>query len=213
MRTALLAIALVGVVVVPSAGAAPACKNLLVDPAGDAEFLGMGDATKPVEDGQVVDLLSADLGSDRKALTLVIRVKGRNPEGGTGYLDHSWELAFSTATERYIAFAERSRTGGDLFTLYRVVAGGEDDSTASAAEGVATTVTGAVDDVRGIIRMQVAVDAFRVDGGLGRSLTRVRGHAWSGATAYASGGGVGTYGGSDAGSTNTSYVVGAKSCA
>lgn len=213
MRAVLLTVALVGAIVVPSAGAAPVCKNLLVDPAGDAEFLGTGDAAKPVEDGQVVDLLSADLGSNRTTLTVVIRVKGRNPEGGTSYLDHSWELAFSTATQRYIAFAERSRTGGDVFTLYRIVAGGEDDSTASAAEGVETTVTGAIDDVRGVIRMQVPVDAFREHGGLGRSLTRVRGHAWSGATAYAGGGGVGTYGGSDSGTTKASYVVAAKSCA
>lgn len=217
-RLALLAALLIGAVVVPTAGAAPACKNLLVDPRGDADHLGAGAPARAVEDGEIVDLLSADLASDRKALTVVMRVKGKNPEGGTAFLDHAWGLSFSTATERFQAFAQQSRTGGDLFTLYRIIAGDdvpedEEGPSASAGQGVDTVVTGSIDEVKGLIRMRVPIGAFDDYAGLGTKLTRVRVITWSGNGVYApGGGGVGSYGSTDFGSTKASYAVGARGC-
>lgn len=222
LATVLLATAAAAVpggALLPVAGAAPACKHLLVDPAGDADHLGAGDAGRVVEDGRVADLLSADLASDRTALGVVMRVKGRNPEGGTSFLDHAWVLSFSTATERFQVVAEQTRFGGARFALYRVVAGDdvpedEERPSASASEGVDTVVTGSIDEVRGLVRMKVPVSAFAELGGLGARLTRVRVITWSGNGVHdAAGNGAGTYGSTDFGSTRTAYSVGAKGCA
>lgn len=217
-RLVLIATVLVGAVLVPTAGAAPSCKNLLTDPVGDADHLGTGDPGRKLEDGQVADLLTADLASDRRSLTVVMRVKGKNLEGGTDFLDHAWSLSFSTASERYDAVAQSTRVGGERFTLYRVIAGDdvpedEEGPSASAGQGVDTVVTGTIDEVKGVIRMQVPVTAFDEFGGLGSKLTRVRVITWSGNGVYAPGGsGAGTYGSTDFGSTRTSYAVGARAC-
>ncbi|HVE74708.1 MAG TPA: hypothetical protein VNA30_06445 [Mycobacteriales bacterium] len=211
--------ALIGVVVVPAAQAAPACKNLLVDPAGDADHLNTGEPGRMVEDGRVVDLLSADLASDRKQLTVVMRTKGKRSEGGTDYLDHSWTLSFSTASERFHAAAYQTKVGGAHFNLWRVIAGDdvpEDEGgpSGSVGEGVDTVVTGTIDEAKGLIRMQVPLDAFAEFGGLGAKLTRIRVITWSGNGAYDKQAGniAGSYGSTDFGRTDTSYRVGARGC-
>jgi hypothetical protein len=222
--TALLAAAVVALAVLaPAAAAGPRCAPLLVDAAGDADWMASGGAAGKVEDGRVVDLLSSDLVSDRRALAVTMRVTGRNAEGGTDTLDHAWETSFSTATERFSLEAYRSRTGGDSFVLWRVVAGDdvpqdEEGAGASAAQGVAANVTGSIDEVKGVVRMSVPVTAFAEWGGLGRELTRVRAIGWSGVAAFApdtpvsSGGGAGTHSSADFGSTKRAYAVGARGC-
>lgn len=194
---------------VPTAGAATACKNLLVDPAGDNSL--PASAT-----GASADLLSADLGSDRTALMATVRVTADNGEGARRLTDGGWQVAFSTARERFTVKAERTRTG-DTFTLYRKTSGEDapqDGGGASTSVVVPSATTGSIDELKGVVRMRVPLSAFAPFGGLGSSLTTVRAIAWSGGGAHPMGErGVAVYAGGDPGSTSSSYRVGARGCA
>lgn len=211
-RLALLLAGALAVVVVPSAGAAP-CRPLLSDPQGDSSYADTGDALRAVEDGRLTDLLTVDLGSDRKELVVRIRTAGSNPEGGTSALDHLWHVDFSTASERFTLSAASNRIDGTVFHLYRIVAGDdmpedEERSGASAGVGVDTTVTGTVDEVAGRIDMRVPVSAFTEFGGLGQELTTLRASAYSGLSAAV----VGEYTSTDVGSTRNRFRVGTRGC-
>lgn len=216
MKRATALVALVASVILsPTAGAGSACRHLLVDPAGDATFYDSGDPSRPVDDGRLLDLLSADLVSDRSALTIVMRVTPANPEGGTDYLDHEWQLSFSTASARFRAYAVRSRTGGvDQFGIARVDGDGSaNEEPVSGAQGIADPVTGSVDVRKGIIRIRVPLSAFDAAGGLGRRLDQVRTLTGSGVAAYLPGtGGNAVFFGSDLGRSSSAYVPGAKAC-
>lgn len=199
-------------VVAPSAAAAP-CRPLLSDPRGDSSYADTGDALRAVEDGRLTDLLTVDLGSDRKELVVRIRTVGSNPEGGTSTLDHLWNVDFSTATERFSLAAESNRLTGARFALYRIVAGGdvaedEEGPESSAGFGVDTVVTGTVDEVAGRIVMRVPVSAFTEFGGLGKELTTLRAGAYSGLSADV----VGEYTSTDFASTRSRFRVGTPGC-
>lgn len=211
-RLALLATTAVVAFTVPSADAAP-CRPLLTDPRGDSSYADTGDALRSVEDGRLTDLLSVDLGSDRKELTARIQTVGRDPEGGTSTLDHLWHVDFSTATERFSLSAQSNRLTEQRFTLYRIVAGDdvpedEERPSASAGVGVDTVVSGTIDEVAGRIVMRVPVSAFTEFGGLGRQLTTLRAGAYSGLSANV----VGEYTSTDFGSTRSRFRVGTRGC-
>lgn len=211
-RLALLIATTLSAVTVPAASAAR-CTPLMTDPEGDSSYADTGDALRALEDGRLTDLLTVDLGSDRKELVARIRTVGRNPEGGTDTLDHLWHVDFSTATERFSLSAESNRSTGARFTLYRIVAGDDvpedqEGAGASAGVGVDTVVTGTVDEVAGRIVMRVPVSAFAEFGGLGKELRTLRASAYSGLSANV----VGEYTSTDFASTRSRFRVGTRGC-
>ncbi|HVE99075.1 MAG TPA: hypothetical protein VNA12_07835, partial [Mycobacteriales bacterium] len=114
-RSTVAAVALtLGILATPAAGKAPVC-NLVRDPAGD-DSVGLGSVDGPPTDtSDTLDILSADLATDRATLTVVIRVAKLSfydPTAPTGQRYSFWFLGDES---RFLLEAHRTRTG-EFFT-------------------------------------------------------------------------------------------------
>lgn len=134
-----------GAVTKPKPKPKPVC-NLVKDPAGDAS------AQPPLPNDDSLDIISADVASDAKSFTAVIRVKNVSATGLSqlgGDLQVQFDLAGAVAPV-WIGY-NNSAYGGQAFQ-YGVIGQGQAGSTAPTGDA-----TGVIDTVKNEIRMTVPV--------------------------------------------------------
>lgn len=177
MRHLLAAAALASAVFTAPAHAAPACKHLITDVAGDVDPLG----SPPVLDDQkLVDILAVDLKTDRKVLTVAVSVVDIDPEQAS-LLQHNFTVYFGSAGKRYGVHAVRG-PDGDQFSIW--VVDGQDYSDGGAwawTEHLLGEVTGSFDALRNVVTVIAPLSLFRETGGLKGRLDQVHAISWTGA--------------------------------
>ena len=123
----------------------PVC-NLVVDPAGDASF----QSPMPSDDAQ--DIIGADVASDAKNFTAVLRLKSVS-SNGLGQLGRDLQMTFDLAgaeAKVWIGYTT-SAYGGDAFQ-YGLIGKGDAGSTSPTGKAV-----GVIDKTKNEIRMTVSV--------------------------------------------------------
>lgn len=129
--------------------------HLITDPAADVEVAGAA-----AYDDPRIDLLSADVGADRRQLTTVVRVADLDAAGQPDHGLH-WRLEFHVDDVEYHVAAERL-ADGDRFVVRRLVVvnpGDADVVNLTELEPVAT-VAGVFDTVRNEVRVAVPLSVF-----------------------------------------------------
>lgn len=195
LRAALLASAvLAGAVFVGSSQAAGPC-NLIVDPAGDSEY------------GAPLDITGADIASDGKKVTAVIRLAEVNKSNGSAPTGQGWYFHFQpagAATPLFLSAASNLTTS-EAFNF------GWLDGTINRSLGVAT---GVFDTARKEIRITAPATSWAERGSLksGTKLSAVTatGYWYIGATV--NGTGAGSLQTGDEAATTKTYNVGDKNC-
>ena len=134
-----------------NAGASRICR-LVVDEARDDR--GGGEWS-----GGSLDLTSADVASDGRFLTLVIRLRdltetSTSPSGG------NWEFAFSLPGGRFFANANRAPDGEEFHLEYLAESVG-DENGGAATFGYLGRIDGVVDEDLSEVRMHVPVALLR----------------------------------------------------
>jgi hypothetical protein len=147
-----LAVALIAsVTAAGAAGAAtkpkpkPVC-NLVLDPAGDASL------QAPLPSDDALDILSADVASNAKSFTAVLRMKNVSASGAS-QLGHDVQISFDLAgadAPVWIGYTT-SAYGGDAFQ-YGLIGKGTGGATSPTGKA-----TGVVDKAKNEIRMTVPV--------------------------------------------------------
>ena len=179
MRILLAAVLLGGTLLAPTGTAAPACKHLITDPAGDVDPLG---SPPVVDDQEFVDVLAVDLKTDRKTVTAAFTVVDINPEQAS-LLQHNFSVYFGSMGQRYSMLAV-DKPDGDEFSVWAV--DGQDYSDAGAtawSEHRLGVVTGSFDALRNVVTVTAPLSLFRETGGLKGALTEVHAISWTGAGA------------------------------
>ncbi len=123
----------------------PVC-NLVVDPAGDASL------QAPLPGDDALDIVGADIASDAKNVTAVIRLKSVS-SNGLGQLGRDVQMNFDLAgaeAQVWIGYTT-SAYGGDAFQ-YGLIGKGTGGSTSPTGKAA-----GVVDKVKNEIRMTVSV--------------------------------------------------------
>jgi hypothetical protein len=126
----------------------PVC-NLVTDAPDDAEL------QAPLPTDSSLEILSADLASDAKNITTVIRLKSVSSDG-TGQLGRDVQINFDApgaVAPLWIGY-NSSVYGGDAFQ-YGVIGQGDAGSTSPTGDAVGT-----IDTAKNEIRMTVPVSAF-----------------------------------------------------
>ena len=151
-RVGIAVIVAAGVLAGPWAHAAPAPRpvcDLVTDPAGDVI------ATTPGVDSNDYDIRSADVATDRKRLTAVIRLTSLAPEDPASAMSRDYEFDFTANGSRFGLLASLL-TGGDSFEaiVYDTNAAGGNMGTYLGA------VSGVVDSTHHEIRMTAPLSLF-----------------------------------------------------
>jgi hypothetical protein len=156
----------------PAALAAPRACRLVTDPAGDGRLTGNTSTpyTDDVYDSTDLDILSADVATDAKNVTAVVRLKTlreNDPDAPTG---RSWDVSFVTGEQRYVLRADVA-PDGQSGIVFR-----EQGRTTYSGNGAATA--------EGIGKAKVVLDYARAEVRMTAPLSRfapytpiVRGHA------------------------------------
>ncbi len=134
----------------------PVC-NLVVDEANDTFLLRTQDGVQPGPQEDALDLVSADIASDAKKFTAVIRVKKLSKEIATGR-GQSYELQFLTnGTENKLYLSATILAGTESFNV------GFRDATANTATPLGDA-TGVFDLAKNEIRITAPVSTFSGQG-------------------------------------------------
>lgn len=152
-----LAAALLLPVVPASAGA---CRPLVSDPANDIEVL----TGAPVDDSRKVDLVVANVSSDRKSLTVRMRVVRLDPESEP-VLSHGYELSFTSNGKRWNVVGAVGPTGSFFAAGYGGVATDQGAVSAESFQGLGP-IEGRVDNKANEIVMTAPLSIFAPQGGL-----------------------------------------------
>lgn len=126
--------------------------SLLVDPAGDAKGLGV----LPSDD--TLDIVSADFGSDKKRLTIVMRMKKAAQKSSTYPTGLKWQTNFSVDGTGY--FASVVSDGG---------VSGAFGTTGTGSNTIVTRPDGVIDPVKNEVRITVPFGDFPT--GIGKTAT------------------------------------------
>jgi hypothetical protein len=201
-------VALLGTAVTAVPGrAAGSCRPFVVDPAGDAtlEDPTSGSQLVAVGNDPALDLVSADVASDRRSFSVVVRTSAdmRTAQSQSG---HSVELVFQAIGEHRWNAGATFQVVGPL--LARLSEASSSTSTASAA-GDATLS----DDGR-TLRLRFSTDAFADGAGralrAGDRISHVR--LYSNRALAAESSGVFSPAPADTAATSSTYRAGAHAC-
>lgn len=186
LRTALLASGLAVAALASPSSAAPKC-NIVTDAAGDTFLLRYqeippGGAYGPQEDS--LDIVSADLASDGKVLTAVIRLKNLAAAASTSPGGAGYDLNFTSPNSKLGLFMRATRTSaGEVFEAGfkdPVGAGGINLTTLST---ILSPATGVFDAAKNEIRMHVPLAVFDAQGGIKKDNLLTFGEVTSGRAA------------------------------
>ncbi|MCA1824636.1 MAG: hypothetical protein ABR520_06945 [Mycobacteriales bacterium] len=179
-----------------SHAAAPVC-NLVVDDKGD------GDA--PAADA--LDIVSADIASDAKNITGVIRLAKYSANEGTAPLGVNYQIVFTgQGGDAYVFLALISVPNGNFFQY------GHNAGTNDTGDGAAT---GVIDAAKSEIRITAPIAALSEHGNFkpGAKITGINVVVARWIGAYVNDGAyAGLYGPGDAAEGAKAYVGGTKSC-
>lgn len=180
---------------------APSC-NLLVDDKGDAKFLGVA------PNDPNLDIVSADLASDAKTVTAVLRLASFAPTDPQSPLGRGYYVLFSAVGSAFPIYFNMQITPdvtrfawGDLETL----------ATGSGRYVKKGDATGVIDAAKAEIRISVPVAEVKTLGKVapGSKLSSITASATAVLGTSATGGLVSTV---DSGTSSKTYVAGSRSC-
>lgn len=145
----------------PAALAAPKACRLVTDPAGDGRATGHTSTpyTDDVYDSTDLDILSADVATDAKNITAVVRLKtlrAEDPDSPTG---RSWDLWFVVGEQRYIMMATVAPDGYRAIVYRQLHDTRYNGNGATAAEGIGRAKV-VLDLARAEVRMTAPLSLF-----------------------------------------------------
>ena len=145
------ALLVAGVAAQASAAAPKPVCNLVVDPAGDANYLSVTSTPLPSEDG--LDLLSGDIATNATTLTAVVRVKNL-ASANTAPLGRAFYVNFVVGATTYYIDATTSPLTGQT---------GSVGYAATTRQGLPGVVTVIFDNAKNEIRMSTPIASFSKD--------------------------------------------------
>lgn len=158
-------LALVGLLVVtsaPHANAARRCE-LLKDQKGDAGLNGGEGGIGPIVPGtedESLDIVSADIATDARRLTVVIRVARLSPPSALQLYRERWSFHFATPETAFFLSADRTDAASS-FTLNHYTTEYSGDTSRSYLFEYVGEVTGVVDLAASEIRMTAPLSMFK----------------------------------------------------
>ncbi|MCW2571315.1 MAG: hypothetical protein JWO88_1373 [Frankiales bacterium] len=194
-------VALTGALQAASAKPARVC-NLVTDPAGDANgtFLQEGISGVPSEDA--VDITSADVATNGKLLTTVLRVKKLSASSPTSPGGLHWKFFFNVGGAQIYTQAVAATGSAPTFAF------GTIDATSGTSKSLGTA-EGVLDTAKNEVRVTVPLSALPERPKSGSKINTLAPNAGR----FAGNDNVGTFSDStDSATSDKSYTVGALSC-
>lgn len=186
--------------------ASPATCRLLVDSTGDTTAT-QPTGTDPAPGGTLVpaeaslDLVSADLASNRRSVTAVLRVTHLSTPAPTSPTGSSYLLTFVLNEMQFTLYALRDVTGLQQFLLLPGTAVGTD----------AVMVNGTFDTLHNEVRISASLEDFKQLGGRANPGTQATGITAFTQRAFGAEGSY-TFQNADAATAKRSYRLGSPSC-
>jgi hypothetical protein len=151
LKAAAFAVAISGFIGVPAANAGgPVCR-IVTDPAGDASLRSFGAVATPNE--PALDVVSADIASGPRNLTVVVRVDHLGAAADAGPRLDQWTAYFTVRGHGFAATAARAIDGQQFY-----LAGDFPEQSAAPGFTAAVPVTGAFLEATNEIRVVVPRD-------------------------------------------------------